>query len=97
MQVVIDANIIIAMLIRPGKPVDLFQLEELELFAPGLLFVETENNRSLIEKKSVLSSQEITAFLQIIKERIVLVPEEEFLKHKTRAKEICPDPKDIVH
>lgn len=38
MQIIIDANVVIAMLIKPGKPVDLFFKEELEIFAPELLF-----------------------------------------------------------
>ena len=38
MQIVIDSNIIMAMLIRPGKPIDLFFDNRLNICAPLLLF-----------------------------------------------------------
>lgn len=46
MQVIVDTNIIIAMLISPGKPIDLFFDNKLHLFAPQLLFEELENNKT---------------------------------------------------
>lgn len=38
MQIIVDANPIISILIKPGKPIDLLFIEELELVAPELLF-----------------------------------------------------------
>ena len=37
MDVIIDANIVMSILINPGKPLDLFLKEELEIFAPELI------------------------------------------------------------
>ena len=97
MEVIIDANIVIAMLIKPGKPLDLFLKEELEIFAPELLLQELENHKELILRKSRLNLEELNLFFIFLKERISLVPEEEFLKYREEANTLCPDPKDILY
>ncbi len=66
MQLVIDANVLFAMLIKPGKPVDLFFKDELEIFAPELLLKELENNKDLILKKSRLEEEEFDRFFEIL-------------------------------
>ncbi len=48
MQIIIDANVIISMLIKPGKPIDLFLIEDIKFLAPRLLFEEIEQNKELI-------------------------------------------------
>ena len=97
MQVITDANIIIAMLVRPGKPIDLFFDSRLSLFAPQLLFEELENNKKEIMEKSRLNEVEFEWLYVILKHNIEIIPEEEFLKYREKADEICPDPKDIVY
>ena len=59
MQIIVDANPIISMLIKPGKPIDLLLVEELNLAAPKLLLEEIENNQGMIIQKSGLSRTEI--------------------------------------
>lgn len=78
MQAIIDANIIIAMLVKPGKPIDLFFDSRLSLFAPQLLFEELGKHKEEIMEKSKLN-------------------EEEFLRFREMAGDICPDPKDVVY
>ena len=97
MQIVIDANIIIALLVKPGKPIDLFFDSRLSLFAPQLLFEELENNREEIKKKSRLTEEEFEWVEVLLKKNITIIPEEEFLKWREEADQICPDPKDIVY
>ena len=97
MNIIIDANIIIAMLIKPGKPIDIFFKEWIELFAPSLLFEELENNKEIIAKKSYIGEEDIEKVLSILRERITIIPEKHFLKYKKHAEEICPCPKDITY
>ena len=63
MQVVIDANVVMSILISPGDTLDLFLKEELELFAPALLFEELERNKAVIIDKSRLLMEDIDALL----------------------------------
>jgi predicted nucleic acid-binding protein len=97
MQIIIDANILIAMLIKPGKPIDLFFDSRLNLFAPQLLFEELNNNKELIMNKSKLTQNEFEWLLVVLKHNIEIIPEEEFLKYREKANGICPDPKDVVY
>jgi predicted nucleic acid-binding protein len=97
MQLIVDANPIISILISPGKPVDILFLEELELFAPELLFEELNNNKQLIIQKSKLSEEEINEFISILKQIITIIPEEDFIRYRKFAERICPDDKDIVY
>ena len=97
MQVVIDANIVIAMLINPSKIIDIFFNNRLEIFAPELLFEELKNNKEEIIKKSKLKEEWFDLFYTILKNNIIIIPEEEFLNYREKAEAICPDPKDIVY
>ena len=97
MQIIIDANPIISMLIKPGKPLELLLREELSIVAPAFLFEEIENNLEIIVKKSKLTKEEVVVFLSIIKQLITIIPEEEFFKYKEKAENICPDVKDAVY
>ena len=97
MQIVIDANVILAMLIRPGKPIDAFFHQRVNIYAPQLLFTEFENNRNEILKKSKLNEEQFNWLYAILKHNIIIVPEEDFLKFREKAVKICPDLKDIVY
>ena len=97
MQIIVDANPVISILIKPGKPIDLLFVEELDLVAPELLFEEIENNRGLIIKKSELSRGEIDRFIELMKKKIKIIHEGEFLKYREKAEKVCPDEKDITY
>lgn len=95
MQVVVDANPIISMLIKPGESIVLLLITELELVTPGLFFKEIEKNKEIIVEKSRLEKEEIEKFIEILKKNIKIVSEEKFSEQKKEAEEICPDEKDI--
>ena len=97
MLIVVDANPLISILIKPGKPIDLLFRDELELAAPELLFEEINNNKSIIISKSGLSKNEIDGLILILKERIKVFSEQEFFPFRQKAIEICPDPKDVAY
>ncbi len=97
MQVIVDANIIIALLIKPSRLIDLFFDGRLSLYAPQLLFQELENNTGEIIKKSRLTKEDLSWLQTILKHNIEVIPEEEFLKFREKADEICPDKKDVVY
>lgn len=97
MQLIVDANAVISMLIKPGKPIDLLLVEELEFIGPSLLFEEIGRNKDEIIQKSYLSKEDIEKFLGILKKIIKIIPEEDFLRFKEKASQICPDEKDITY
>lgn len=97
MQLVIDANVVISMLIRPGKPLDMLLRSEIEVFTPSLLFEEIVRNMAEIGEKSDLSEDELNSLLHDLRTMISVVPEEDFLYQHEDARKICPDPKDIAY
>tara|TARA_Y100000310_G_C20509170_1_gene727950 strand:+ start:373 stop:774 length:402 start_codon:yes stop_codon:yes gene_type:complete len=97
MKLVIDTNVIISMLIRPGKSLDLFFNDGLEIYAPKLLLEELENNMVTIVEKSLVSVGDIERLLEILKDRIKFVDEKKFLKYREEAIKLCPHEKDVVY
>src|SRR3989344_6174850 len=98
MQIVADANPIISIFIKPNiRTTELLFLEDLEIFAPELLFDEIERNRGIIIMKSGLTDEEFDEFFAILRKRISIVPKGDFLKFRDEAKKICPDEKDIAY
>ena len=71
--------------------------EELELVAPELLFEEIESNKNMIIEKSKLTEKEIGEFIEILKDRIKIIPEELLLDYREKADGICPHKKDITY
>lgn len=97
MQLVVDANPVISILIRPGLPVDLIYLEKLSLIAPGLLFEEIKKNKREIIAKSSLDEKEVDRFISILRKKISVIPGEEYLAFREKAESICPDDKDVIY
>ncbi len=97
MQLVVDANPLISILIRAGKPIRVLFSDEIKLFAPALLFEEINRNKSEIIRKSGLTKREFEDFFLILKNRIRIIPEKSFLKYMSQAKKICPDEKDMIY
>jgi len=83
------------MLIRPKNTSSLLFDAGLEIFAPGLLFIEIERNKNSIIRKAQLSEQEFYEFLRIVKRRIMTIEERDYKELRDKADAICPDPKDI--
>lgn len=85
------------MLVKPGKPIDLFFDSRLDLYAPQLLFEEMENNKKEILEKSQLREDEFDWLYRTLQQNITIIPEEEFLRYREKAEEICPHKKDVVY
>ncbi len=97
MKLVVDANIIISLLIKPGKPLELFFHENLEVFGPGLLMEEINRNKAMILEKSGLNESELKTLLILIKQKLILITEDEFTGFFDSATETCPHHKDITY
>ena len=97
MQIISDANPLISILIKPSNSILLLFLEELELIAPELLFEEIGNNKGIIIEKSELTEKDVNDFINLLKNRIKIVPEEFFIGYREKAGNICPHEKDITY
>ena len=98
MDVVVDANILIAALISPsGHTADFFFSHVLRIFAPELLLEEVEEHKNELLKKTGFSEKDFNQLVVLISKRIIFFPIIDFLPFIQKAKEICPDPDDAAY
>ena len=97
MKLIVDANILFAALIKKGLTAKLLINDKLQLFAPEFLFEEFEKYRELILKKTHRSDNEFNQFLEILKERIIIIPKEDIIPYMKKAEKISPDPRDTIY
>lgn len=92
MLLVVDANVLFSVIIARGKTCDLIFCERLNLIAPEFLFTELEEHKDEIIAKSSLTEDDFEEFLNSLKERIEVIPRQEFERFLQEANMICPDP-----
>ena len=96
MKLVLDSNVLMSMLIKPGRPLNLLFLEGLSIFSPESLWEELARNKIEIMHKSQLSSDDFEGLLQVIKKSVVTLSEDILALFSAKAEHICPDPDDTV-
>jgi predicted nucleic acid-binding protein len=97
MDLIVDANILFAALIKEGVTAKLMFVDRLHLYAPEFLLEEFEKYRKEILKKTHRSSENFEIVLSEISARIHLVPKNEFNKMINVAEEISPDINDSIY
>lgn len=97
MDLVVDANIIFAALIRDGATLELFLEPELRLFGPEFLFEEIGKHKTELARKTRLGQGELEQLLILMRHRMTIVPKEEFVHYLEKAERISPDPYDAVY
>lgn len=96
-NLVIDANILFASLIKNGVTAKLLFSERYRYFAPEFLFEEFSKYEKVILKKTHRSRKEFETYLNIIKNRIDIISISQIQPFLKKAAEISPDPKDSVY
>ncbi|MDO8661136.1 MAG: PIN domain-containing protein [Candidatus Woesearchaeota archaeon] len=94
MDLVVDANILFAVLIRSGKTEELIFEPELHLFAPEFIFKEFEKYTQEILQKTNRTIEEFQELLDILQTRIKTMSNEATESHLQLAIKCCPDRKD---
>ncbi|MBU0532607.1 PIN domain-containing protein [Candidatus Micrarchaeota archaeon] len=97
MDLVVDANVIFAALVKDGFTIELLLEPELHLFAPEFLFTEISKYKKDLIKKTSRSEEEFDEIFEILRQRITIIPKEEFESFLKEAHSICPDENDAVY
>ena len=97
MKLVVDANVLFAVVIKQGKTTELIFSDNFELFAPEFIFEELEKHRDMLVAKSRRTSEEFDTFISIMAGRIKIVSADEFSSFMNKAKSVCPDPNDVQY
>ncbi len=94
MDLIIDANILFAALVKDGASARLILHERIHLYAPEFILDEFEKYRSVLLEKTHRSDEEYDRVLSIFKKRITLIPKEELSSRMLEAESVSPDKED---
>ena len=97
MELIVDANILFASLIKNSTTAALLTRDDLLLFTPEFVLAEFRKHETEILSKTKRNSEDFRNFLRILESRIQLIAKEDVLKFIPKAKEICPDPDDVPY
>lgn len=99
MELVLDANILFAALIKSAKTRELILNEELILYAPEFLLEEFTKHLDELEAKTGVKEKELKEIVQelIANSNIKIIPQEEISSFIPKAKSLSPDPEDYVY
>jgi len=96
-KLIIDANIVIAALIKQALTAKLILDDSLELIAPAQLKQEVTKYAEYILKKSKCTQKELDLIQNTLFKAITLVPYDVFYDSEQQAEAITPDVDDTIY
>lgn len=97
MDLIVDANILFAALIKESKTSNLLFREELHLFTPEFIFTEFAKYEKLLLKKTHRTKEDFKKLLELFERQINVFPLSEIKHYIKQASMISPDPKDVQY
>jgi predicted nucleic acid-binding protein len=97
MDLVIDANILFAALIKDSTTLDILFNENIHLFAPEFLLEEFYKHKDEILNKTKRSKEEFEDIYDLLKKVITIIPSEEFYQYLKDAEILISDKDDISY
>jgi len=97
MDLVVDANVLFAALIKKGVSYNFLFSERFHFFTPEYIFEEFEKYKEELLEKTERTTEDFFKLLDIFKRRITLISLEELVDYTKKAEIISPDPKDIAY
>ena len=97
MQLVLDANILFAALIKDSTTHEIIISELAEFFTPEFILEEFYTHKKEILDKTKRTPEEFERVFEDLKERIIVIPKEEYQTFLESAANISPDPKDVPY
>lgn len=87
MRLAVDTNVVIPALIAGGVTREILLAGDHELFAPEYFFAEFRSNQGAVIAKTGLSESELNLLLDLLFERIRIVPRTEFEGNEAEAED----------
>ena len=98
MDIVIDANVLFAALIKEDSfAYSLLFSDKFHLFTPEYIFTELEKHKEEILSKTKRTTEEFFRLVETLKRRIVIVPLEELIPYVEEAEKLTPDHDDVAY
>lgn len=97
MNLIIDANILFAALIKEGKTIEILLNPFFNIYAPEFLFEEFGRYKDELLKKTHRTEENFSEILEDLKEIINIIPKEDYNNKIKLGKEISPDENDFYY
>ena len=97
MDLVIDANVLFAALIKDSFSYNILFSGKFHLFTPEYIFAELEKHKEEIMNKTERTTEEFFRLVETLKRRIVIVPLEELVPYVEEAEKLTPDSDDMAY
>lgn len=97
MKLIIDANIIVAALIRDSKARQVIVSGEFELFSPDFILEEVYKYKEYICSKSGLVKEEFELLIALVFEHVTIIPSQSYGSKIGDAKVIMADANDVPY
>ncbi len=97
MDIVIDANIVFAMLIKSGITERILLSDKIHCYAPEYLFLEVTEHKEYILSLTKRSNEDFQKFMDVLQRKIELIPVSEFNKHIQEAELLLADKDDAAY
>ena len=100
MMLVVDAEVIFAALIGRGFTLDMIKIltdNDFKLISPEYVFEEIYKRKNKIVRFSGLNEVEIDFVLNIIFEKIDVIPKNEYIKYIDDARRLSPHKRDVPY
>src|SRR3989338_1282292 len=97
MDLVIDANVLFAALIKDSFSYNILFSGKFHLFTPEYIFAELEKHKEEIMNKTERTTEEFFRLVETLKRRIVIVPLEELVPYVEEGEKLTPDSDDMAY
>jgi putative PIN family toxin of toxin-antitoxin system len=99
MEIVMDANVFVAALLKNGVTRKLLLNDELVLYTPEYVIEEIFDHIYELEKKSHLPKESLVELVKVllIESKMIIVPKDELRPYIKNADEISPDSDDVMY
>ena len=97
MDLIIDANILFAALLKDSTTRTILFNKKFEFIAPSYIFSEISKYRNYIIKKVGINNEDFEILLKLIFENIKIIPEAEYAKFAEELSKEIMDVKDIPY
>jgi len=97
MDLVVDANILFAILIKESCIEDILFNDSLRAYCSEFTFIEIDKHLHEILDKSSREEEDVMRLLAILRKKITFVPLEDFAVNLDKAESLSPDPDDLVY
>ena len=95
MELVIDANILFAALIKKSGTSEI--LFKHKIYAPEFIFEEFKKYKDELKDKTHRSEEEFNELFDIFERTVILIPKKEIEPFISKSEKISPDPKDTIY